>query len=130
MRYQSYVPPGLWQRTKWIRVAFLLGLVLGLLLGWLFHGIISLFMQFGLVAVLLLPLLVIGYLWWRSSRRPSERSTTVMTWSNVPPQPSTDIEDVPFTASDRRPPSASDVDAELEALLAERERTRREGRRT
>jgi hypothetical protein len=84
MRYQSYVPPGLWERTRWIRIAFVAGLGIGLLLGWFFHGIISFFVQFGLVALLLLPLLIIGYLWWRSSRRPRTGSgpMTVMTWSN------------------------------------------------
>ena len=146
MRYQSYVPPGLWQRTRWIRFAFLAGLVLGVLLGWLFHGVISLFMQFGLVAILLLPLLVIGFLWWRASRRPrGERGPVqVMTWSNGPPwrQPTappadvadvvdvTDARDAAFTTAERRPrPSSADVEAELAALRAERDRARGDGRR-
>jgi hypothetical protein len=139
MRYQSYVPPGLWERTRWIRIAFVAGLGIGLLLGWFFHGIISFFVQFGLVALLLLPLLIIGYLWWRSSRRPRAGSgpVTVMTWSNdFPGRPPGarpgDVEDVPFTTSERRPPpptAAYDVDAELDALRAERDRAEREGRR-
>ncbi len=144
MRYQSYVPPGFWQRTRWIRFAFLAGLLLGVLLGWLFHGIISLFMQFGLVAVLLLPLLVIGFLWWRASRRPRGEGgpMTVMTWSNEsswrqPTAPPADVVDVrdardaAFTTAERRPqPStAADVEAELAALRAERERAQGDGRR-
>ncbi len=144
MRYQSYVPPGLWQRTRWIRFAFLAGLVVGVLLGWFFHGVISLFMQFGLVAILLLPLLVIGFLWWRASRRPrGERGQVqVMTWSNGPswrqpaPPPAdvvdvTDARDAAFTSAEphSRPSTAADVEAELAALRAERDWSQGDGRR-
>jgi len=135
MQYQSFVPPGLWERTRWIRIAFIAGLAIGLLLGWFFHGIISFFVQFGLVALLLLPLLVIGYLWWRSGRRSRTNAgpMTVMTWSSEVPGRSpgarpTNVEDVPFTTTERRPPTAPtyDVEDELDALRAERERAGRD----
>ena len=132
MRYQSYVPPGLWERTRWVRIAFLAGLGLGMLLGWFFHGIISFFVQFGLVAILLLPLLIIGFFWWRASRRPRSGSgpMTVMTWSgNLPGRPAGprpgDVEDVPFTTAERRPPTVYDVDEEWEACRAGRVRSER-----
>ncbi len=128
MRYRTYVPQGLWQRTRWIRLAFIVGLVVGLILGWLFHGIISLVMKFGLVAILLLPIIIIGFLWWRASRRPSGRPMTVMTWRGGPSDPSGTVEDVPFTTADRPRTASSDVEAELDALRSARDHERREGR--
>lgn len=119
MRAQAYTSAGLWQRTKWIRWAYVAGLLSGVLVGWLLHGIISLFVRFGLVALLLLPLVIILYLFWRSSR--GNRRTTVVTWSsgngfgpNGAP---------PADGDGRIRPDASGV-YDLDALLREQERQR------
>ncbi len=47
---------------------FLAGLLVGALLGWFFHGVVSFFVQFGLVLLLLIPLILIGLFLWRSRR--------------------------------------------------------------
>ncbi|MEJ7902371.1 MAG: hypothetical protein WKF63_11030, partial [Thermomicrobiales bacterium] len=64
------VPPHWWERLKGAQFGFIAGLVIGLLMGWFFHGVISLAVRFGLLLVLLLPLIVIGWLWLRSQRAP------------------------------------------------------------
>jgi len=50
------------------RFGFLAGILVGVGLGWFFHGVVSLVLKLGVLAVILVPLLVIGWLWWRSSR--------------------------------------------------------------
>lgn len=87
MNVQSAIPQHWWERIRWARHGFLAGLILGLLMGWFFHGVISVFVRFGLVLLLLLPLLAIGYLWWRSNRggRPAgsgPQTGQVVTWSS------------------------------------------------
>jgi cbb3-type cytochrome oxidase subunit 3 len=66
-----------------MRYAFVAGLIAGVFLGWFFHGIISMVIQFGVVMILLLPLAVLAFMWWRSSRQRSQMhsSMTVMRWS-------------------------------------------------
>jgi hypothetical protein len=119
MRAQAYTSTGLWQRTKWISWAYVAGLLSGVLVGWLLHGIISLFIRFGLVALLLLPLIVILYLFWRSSR--GNRRTTVMTWSGGN---GFDSNGGPSTnGGGRINPDANGV-YDLDALLREQERQR------
>lgn len=90
MKSNAQIPQHWWERIRWARGGFFAGLLVGVVLGWFFHGLISFVLQFGLVLLLLLPLLVIGWLWWRSSRRggPAEATTTVTTWrgGDIPPQ--------------------------------------------
>ena len=66
-----------------LRYAFVVGMVFGMALGWAFHGVISMAVRFGVVALLLIPLLLVGFMWWRSSReRNRMRATmTVMRWN-------------------------------------------------
>lgn len=69
---------------------FLAGLIVGVLIGWFFHGVVSLFVRFGLVLLLLIPLVLIGMFLWRS--RQAGRAGTqhqnqqggmrVYTWGN------------------------------------------------
>lgn len=88
MNVNTRLSQPLWERFRWARGGFLAGLLVGVVLGWVFNGIISFLLRFGLVLVLLLPLLVIGWLWWRSSRSggtngpggPGGPVTTVVTW--------------------------------------------------
>lgn len=119
MNQQTFTASGLWQRTKWIRFAYVAGLITGMLVGWLLHGIISLVLRFGLVALLLLPLIVILYLFWRSAR--ANRTTTVVTWSG----PSGfDGGNPPSANGDGRiRPDANGV-YDLDVLLKEQERLR------
>jgi len=74
----------LWDRTRWGRYGFAAGLVSGVVLGWIFHGVFSFIFRFGLVLVVLLPLLAIGYVWWRGNRRePGPPDATLVTWKEV-----------------------------------------------
>jgi cbb3-type cytochrome oxidase subunit 3 len=83
MSFNSYTPPGWWDRTRFMRYAFVAGLLVGVFMGWFFHGIISMVIQFGVVMLLLLPLAVLAFMWWRSSRerKNMQSSMTVMRWS-------------------------------------------------
>ncbi len=86
MSFNAYSPPGWWDRTRMLRYAFAVGLVLGIGMGWFFHGIISMMFRFGLVFLLLLPLALLAFMWWRSSRERNRMQTsmTVVRWGNTP----------------------------------------------
>jgi predicted lipid-binding transport protein (Tim44 family) len=141
------VPPHWWERLKGAQFGFIAGLLVGLLMGWFFHGVISLAIRFGLLLVLLLPLIVIGWLWLRSQRaggpqgpqgpqgptrsmaNPDTTWTTVIDVERTSPPPSREREtppliDVPFTNPVQKPkPNApNDIEAELDALKRQRER--------
>ena len=59
------VPPHWWERLKGAQFGFIGGLLIGLLLGWFFHGVISLAVRLGFLVLLLLPLIgaLLGLLW-------------------------------------------------------------------
>lgn len=73
-----------------LRYAFIVGVVFGTALGWAFHGLISMAVRFGFVALLLIPLLLVVFMWWRSSRERNrmQATMTVMRWGGgqVPPR--------------------------------------------
>lgn len=137
------VPPHWWERLKGAQYGFIAGLLVGLLMGWFFHGVISLAVRFGLLLVLLLPLIVIGWLWLRSQRAPRPSGSPAQppagpawtavidverarSWPTREPEPP-ELIDVPFERS-TPPPAASapnapdDIEAELDALKRQRER--------
>jgi hypothetical protein len=142
----GFLPPEWSQRLKGAQVGFIAGIVVGLIFGWIFHSVISLAMQFGLVLFLLIPIIVIGWLWFRSQRAsrasqgnsgpgPDPRRgawTTVIDVQTVdttrPPQtyaeqPAQELQfvDVPIVRprAEQRP---NDIEAELEALKKAQER--------
>lgn len=119
MNRQTITTSGLWQRTRWIRLAYVAGLLSGILVGWLLHGIISLVFRFGLVALLLLPLIVILYLFWRSAR--ANRRTTIVTWGGPA---GFDHGTGPATNGDGPIRPNADGVYDLDALLKEQERRR------
>jgi hypothetical protein len=83
MSFNTYTPPGWWDRTRMLRYAFIVGTLFGIAVGWMFHGLISMAVRFGVVAVLLVPLLLLAFMWWRSSRERNRLHTTmtVMRWN-------------------------------------------------
>jgi len=101
MSFNAYTPPGFWDRTRFARFGFIAGLVLGILIGWFFHGVVSLVMRLGFVIALLIPLAIVLWLWWRSSRTPMPADR---------PRPSIQWVDVSTREYDRRH-RASDADA-------------------
>jgi nicotinamide riboside transporter PnuC len=141
----GFLPPEWSQRLKGAQVGFIAGIVVGLIFGWIFHSVISLAVQFGLVLFLLIPIIVIGWLWFRSQRasrasqggqpgsdRRTGSWTTVIDVQTVDAtrypqstaeQPSREPQfvDVPLfrPSADQRP---NDIEAELEALKKAQER--------
>ena len=65
-----------------VQIAFVIGLLLGVLLGWAFSGVVSAVLRWGLVGVLLLIFVVSLVLWWRVRRAPAAEPT-VITWSSI-----------------------------------------------
>ena len=77
---RSFIP----QVTK---IAFVIGLVLGLILGWIFSSIVGAVFKFGLLALLIIPLILAIYFWWRVRNTKPGDGPTVVTWSSgtMPP---------------------------------------------
>ncbi|MDP9472548.1 MAG: hypothetical protein M3Q71_18105 [Chloroflexota bacterium] len=65
-----------WIQTKWSRYAFVAGLLIGIFLGWFFHGVVSFVWRFFFVLLLLVPLVVVAIGWYRISRRRNKAVTT------------------------------------------------------
>lgn len=51
-------------RFQWLSYGFIPGLVTGVILGWLFHGVVGTILRFVLVALLLVPF-VVAFIVWR-----------------------------------------------------------------
>ena len=66
MSQQKYGPMTMIRdRFQWVSYGFIAGVVLGLILGWLFHGVVGWIFRFGLVALLLVPLVALFIVWRR-----------------------------------------------------------------
>ena len=69
--------------SRRMQVSFIVGLVLGILIGWVFSGLVAAVMRFGF-AILLLVLLVLAIWFWfkvRNARPKGE--TTMYTWTST-----------------------------------------------
>lgn len=106
--------------SRRMQIAFVAGLVLGILLGWLFSGVVSAVMRFGLLAVLLIPLILALIFWWKNRQAPKQEGTTVVTWgtSNLPPIDQ-DLNDL-IRQSGRYQPTADEDVIVLDELRKER----------
>lgn len=131
MNVNAQIPQQWWERIRWTRHGFFIGLFLGIGIGWFFHGLISFIVRFGLVLLLILPLLVIGWFWLRSSRSGrtgdhpgSERR--VMTWTSGNAQP--DEPFGPFVDVPTRPTRR--VDYEEPYVRAEHSRSHQDSGRS
>ncbi len=135
--FTSSIPQHWWERLKGAQFGFIAGILIGLIFGWIFHGVISLAIRFGMLVLLLLPLIVIGWLWFRSQRsrtsgQPVTRPGPEATWAAVidvertPPPRTTPTEatliDVPLV----KPTPESKPD-EIEAMLADLKRQQERG---
>lgn len=90
MHHQRSAPSSQFGQFRGIRNGFVAGLVVGMLIGWFFHGFIGLLVRFGFMLLFLVPLaLVVWFFFLRSRARSStpaegsERSgMQVFTWSS------------------------------------------------
>lgn len=87
----------MWTATRGYRVIFIVGFLLGIVVGWAFSGIVGTFLRFGVVALLLIPLAVALYFRWRIRRAPEpadmDEGPTTASWSSgggLPPSSSID----------------------------------------
>ncbi len=90
MQFQQFQPNAASLRkliSRRMQISFFVGLVLGILLGWLFAGVVGAVIRFGLVAVLLVPLVLAVLFWWKVRTGKPQGETTVVTWSTggLPP---------------------------------------------
>lgn len=107
--------------SRRMQIAFVAGLVLGVLLGWLFSGVVSAVMRFGLLAVLLIPLVLALFFWWKIRQAPkSDGGATVVTWgsTNLPPIDQ-DLNELIRQSGRARPEADPDV-IDLDELRRER----------
>jgi F0F1-type ATP synthase assembly protein I len=80
----------LWQQSMRFRYGFVAGIIVGIFFGWFFHGIVSLVIRLGILAILLIPIIAIAWFFLRSRgssgpddvQQPQGR---VFTIGNVPP---------------------------------------------
>ncbi len=72
MQYQRPPTSSRFSQFRGIRNGFLAGLVVGMLLGWFFHGFIGLLVRFGFLLLFLVPLaVVVWFFFLRSGVRTS-----------------------------------------------------------
>jgi F0F1-type ATP synthase assembly protein I len=75
---------GLRERARWSSCGFIAGLVVGMILGWIFHGFVGTAVRVGVVLLFLIPFLA-ALVFWLSSRRGGGGSSVVQeaTWRDV-----------------------------------------------
>lgn len=71
-------------RMQWGSYGFLAGVLVGLLMGWMFHGFVGAVVRLGLAALIIIPL-VLAVLAWKKFIAPMFRSTPERVY---PPNPS------------------------------------------
>lgn len=59
-------------RFQWGSYGFATGLLLGVILGWIFQGVVSWIIRFGIVLLVLIPLVLAFFAWRRFSNRDEE----------------------------------------------------------
>lgn len=70
-------------RMQWGSYGFLAGVLVGLLMGWMFHGFVGAVVRLGLAALIIIPL-VLAFLAWRKFIAPMFRSAPERSY---PPNP-------------------------------------------
>ena len=64
------------ERLRWAGWGLIAGLIMGMLLGWMFHGFVGAIIKIGIVIVFMIPL-VVAILFFLSTRRGSGGKITV-----------------------------------------------------
>jgi hypothetical protein len=73
MQQSAYIP--LLDRLRLIGYGCIGGLVIGIFLGWVFHGFVGLIVKLAIVFVLLVPLVLAIMFWRRVTSKPSGTSS-------------------------------------------------------
>jgi len=68
----AFAPAGIRDRFQWGGYGFVAGLAIGLLLGVFFYGTVSFILRYGLVALLLVPIIAVFFAWRNFSNRRKE----------------------------------------------------------
>ncbi len=68
--------------SRRMQVSFIVGLVLGILIGWVFSGLVSAVMRFGFAILLLVPLVVAIWFWFKVRNAAPKAETTTYTWTS------------------------------------------------
>lgn len=72
------------ERVRWSGYGLLVGLALGLVLGWFFHGIVGILLRIFFLVVILAPFVAAVLFWRRVNRREvSDTSVTDVAWREV-----------------------------------------------
>lgn len=110
---RSFIP-------RMTQIAFVVGLFLGILLGWLFSGVVGAVLQFGFVAIALIIFIGALLFWWNVRRKPQGEGPQVYTWTSAGlPQAQDDLfRDSGVPRDDRRNQEVID----LEELIRERDK--------
>ncbi len=70
-------------RMQWGSYGFIAGIVLGIMIGWMFSGLVGLVIRFGLALLVLIPILLL-YLAYRKFVSPVRRMMTVDSVNSQP----------------------------------------------
>lgn len=94
------------------QTAFVIGLLLGILLGWLFSGVVGAVIQFGFVAIALIIFLAALFFWWNLRRKPQGEGPQMYTWTsgNLPQMQDDIFRESGVPRDDRREQDVIDLD--------------------
>ncbi|MDQ3468130.1 MAG: hypothetical protein M3411_07845 [Chloroflexota bacterium] len=66
-------------RFQWGSYGFIAGIILGLFLGWFFHGAVDFLIRFGFVALAVAPLIILFLVWRRLTDRAQPQENEMVT---------------------------------------------------
>lgn len=112
---RSFIPRG-------TQIGFIAGLLLGILLGWMFSGVVGAVMRLGFLAIVLFIFLAAVLFWWNMRRASQSEGPTVYTWSStsISPPPG-DFRDTGMPNQDTRPQDVIDLEELKKQIERERE---------
>ena len=87
-------------RAQWSAYGFIAGILIGLVLGWLFHGIIGAFFTFIIVAAIL-AVFVLAYMFYRRTRQAIDEVRTPDPEPGVRLQPGDAMETTGYVIRER-----------------------------
>ena len=75
--------------SRRMQISFIVGLLLGILIGWVFSGLVGAVMRFGFAILLLVPLALAIWFWFKVRNAGQKGEATMYTWTSgrLPAQP-------------------------------------------